>query len=317
MEVYRQWIDVMQTANCKIKDLLIMTEFDALVLVDYLKGCSLLERLSFPELPTQPSSLVTSLAKVIQRNCSRLRHLDLISPQLSDSALSEVIVACNPSANQDNGSGLLSLNTRLCGTLVSATLDAIVGHRATLTSLSIRQGKGVTAPGLQRIVTSCVHLRWLNATVIFTDTIPIAMEEIERKPWLCRDLRTLSVCFTDHCTAVGRLPALHFLQNFYAQVGGLDSLEVLSFRMGQAGWVPMRQLFLEGLKQLFRLKTLRRFGFHKEEAAALQKQHIEAMLEQWPKLEQLAGTNYRGLKISEWLKQVRPNLDLDPLIKGL
>ncbi|KAF9114952.1 hypothetical protein BGX27_009382 [Mortierella sp. AM989] len=319
LEQYNQRMDTIQADGCMIKDLYIDIGHFEIVMADYLKKCPLLERLIIRTLSTVHSAVYMKLAEAMRENCPRLKHLELKAPQMSEFDQANIIAACCPSTKQDIRPGLYSLKTRFSGAPVSIALDAILGHNSTLTSLSICQGKGVSGPGLHQIVTSCVHLRSLAARVVFMDTIPIAMEVIEGEPWRCRSLCTLSLYFSDFCTSPGRLPASMFLNNLYVQVGTLNLLEVLSFRVGRAGWVPTRQLFLDGIVQFHNLKRLRRFGFHKEEASVLKKRHVKIMLEQWPRLEQLAGLleDFRAYGLAQWLMRKRPDLDLSEFNDGM
>ncbi|KAF9438568.1 hypothetical protein BGZ76_006788 [Entomortierella beljakovae] len=312
IELYKQSMETILPDECKIKDLFLNTEYFRFVMLDFLNRCPLIERLTIRMPPITGATIFRDMATIVREKCARLKHLELTSFGMGHSNQVDLILACNPTINQDSRPGLHSIRARLYVIGVHGSIDAILGHSATLTSICIIQGKGILGYEFHRIATCCTHLRSLITKITFMDSFPIALEEVVGKPWGCRDMRTLSILLSDHCTQPGRDSASEFLRNFYIQTGTLANLEVLSFQLSRAGWVPTRQLFLEGLVELYNLKKLRRFKFHKEEASVLTKQIITTMLEQWPKLEHLAGLldDFRTPELADWLTELRPDIEL-------
>ncbi|KAG0314009.1 hypothetical protein BGZ99_008430 [Dissophora globulifera] len=317
LTVYQQRMAAMNGNECRIKDLYLDTELFETIMPDYMKRCPLLERLAIRTLWSGLSTV--DLTDIVHDYCPRIRHLDIRSSHFSDLAQARMITACCPLSIGPHKPGLESLKIRLHNAPAEDTLQAVLSHSTTLTSFNASQGKGLSAAGLQQIVTHCVNLQSLTVRVIFSDTLSIAVDEVESQRWGCSNLRTLAILFVDHCTAPGRVTATKYLTYLYPQIGTLTTLEVLSFRMGNAGWLPLRQLFLDGLKELHNLKQLRVFGFRKEEASMLKRSQLEAMLEMWPRLEQLGGLldHYRSLEVVRWLMKQRPDLKLSNLNDGL
>ncbi|ORZ27229.1 hypothetical protein BCR41DRAFT_346522 [Lobosporangium transversale] len=317
LDMYRQQIELMKSEHGRIKDLSLNTELFEIIIADYLARCPFLEQLVVHSPPTVSSAVYQDISNVIKTHCPRLKHLDIRTVLMGEVPQAKLILACLPSsaALYEERSGLESIATRLYGSTTDITLNAMLAHQTTLTSVRISQGKGITATGLQRITTSCTHLKSLAVRLIFGDAIPILMDGIANTQWECTKLRSLSILFVDNCTITGREPATQYLQYLYGQIGTMTELETLSFRMGHAGWVPMRHTFIDCLGKLYQLRQLRVFGFRKEEASMLKKHHIEAMLQSWPKLEQLAGLleDFRTNSLAQWLIESRPDLDLSAL----
>ncbi|KAF8936129.1 hypothetical protein EDD21DRAFT_350484 [Dissophora ornata] len=311
IELYSQRMKAMKPEVSKIKDLFLNTEHFATVMGDYMQRCPLLERLTVRTMLVVKPTL--DLADIIQDHCPRLRHLDVRSLHLSDNAQARMIVACRKTEEQSQRkSGLESLKIRPHKVSAETTLNAILLHRATLTSIAANQGKGLAASGLQLILTNCVNLRSLTVKLVFSDTLLIPIDEIEGERWNCPNLRSLALLSVDYCTSRGRDDAADYLRYFYRQAGMATTLETLLFQLSNAEWVPTRVLFSDGIKEFHNLKRLRVFGFHKEEASLLKKHHVELMLQMWPKLEQLGGLldHYCTSGLAAWLTKARPDLEL-------
>ncbi|KAK3823086.1 MAG: hypothetical protein J3Q66DRAFT_437500 [Benniella sp.] len=315
LEMYQDQMSRIKAEMNNIKDLLLNTDFFGLIMPGYLQRSPRLERLIIPKLSTANARI--DLSETIRVNCPGLKHLEIRSAQMWMTSQTEVISACSPSGDPgDIRPGLESLTIRLGrGLFPSIVIDAILDHKGTLTSLSIVQNSPLPASTLQRIVKVCAHLRTLMIRVIFSNAIGIQMNVIQNEQWSCHCLQTFSILFEDRCTEPGRESAMGFLQYMYAQLGTIKTLEVLSFQMGLAGWVPLRHMFLNGLEHLFNLRRLRVFGLHKEEASMLDKRLVQTMLDRWPRLEQLGGLleSPRTKRLSEWVMKKRPDLDLTTL----
>ncbi|KAF9347467.1 hypothetical protein BGX34_003129, partial [Mortierella sp. NVP85] len=318
LEVYQDRMSRIKAEMNNIKDLLLKTDFFGLIMTDYLQRCPRLERLTIPTLST--ANARTDLSETIRVNCLGLKHLELRSAQMWMTSQAAIISACSPSGDPgDIRSGLESLTIRFGrGLFPSIVIDEVLSHRGTLTSLSIVQSSALPASTLQLIAKECAHLRTLMIRVVFSDAIEIPMNVIQNEQWSCHCLQTFSILFEDRCTEPGRESAMGFLQYMYAQLGTITTLEVLSFQMGLAGWVPLRHMFLNGLEHLFNLRRLRVFGLHKEEASMLDERLVQTMLERWPRLEQLGGLleSPRTKRLSEWVMDKRPDLDLTTLDHG-
>jgi hypothetical protein len=319
LEMYQDQMSRIKAEMNNIKDLLLSTDFFGLIMVDYLQRSPRLERLIIRTLSA--ANARTDLSETIRMNCPGLKHLELRSSHMWMTTQAAVISACSPSGDPgDIRSGLESLTIRLGrGLFPIIVIDAILNHRGTLTSLSIVQSSALPASTLQLIAKECAHLRTLMIRVIFSNAIEIPMDVIQNEQWSCHCLQTFSILFEDRCTEPGRESAMGFLQYMYAQLGKITTLEVLSFQMGLAGWVPLRHMFLNGLEHLLNLRRLRVFGLHKEEASMLDERLVQTMLERWPRLEQLGGLleSPRTKRLSEWVMDKRPDLDLTTLDHGL
>ncbi|KAG0361304.1 hypothetical protein BGZ54_009150 [Gamsiella multidivaricata] len=317
IELYEQGMREMKAKDSKIKDLCLNTEMFVRIMPDYLQRCVHLERLAIRTISVVQATV--DLADIVRDHCLRLRHLDIRNMHMSGTTQASIIAACTPSAAQPHRPGLESLKLWLNITSMDVVLQSVLSHRTTLTSLSVSQRKGLTAIGLQQIVTNCANLKSLIVKLTFMDTLLIPMDDIKDITWSCRNLITFALLTVDHCTATGRDPAIQYLEYLYTQLGTIPTLEVVSFRMGHAGWIPQRSLFLDGLEQLYNLKRMRIFGFHKEGASMLRRRHIESMLENWPRLEQLAGLldHYRTFELASWLMKARPDLELSAFSDGL
>ncbi|KAG0236163.1 hypothetical protein B0O80DRAFT_454987 [Mortierella sp. GBAus27b] len=317
METIRQYMAMMDPDKSCIKDLFLNIEFVPKIMIKYLKRCPRLERLTLRSM-----NAYTDLSDVIRDSCPRLKHLELTCAHIQASSQIRILSACCPKDHDNDDyrryqyrAGLESLNIRFHGISQILVLNAVLDHRATLTTLLMMHPPGLLAADVHLIAKTCVQLKTWMVRVYFFDLTPIPVDDMVGEQWNCQHLKTFAILTEDHCTATGRDSAVKFLPYMYTQLSKLTALQVLSFQMGRAGWIPLRQLFLTHVELLYNLKQLRVLGLHKEEASMLDERLVEIMLEQWPKLERLGGLleSPRTKRLSEWLMEKRPDLDLTSL----
>ncbi|KAG0268912.1 hypothetical protein DFQ27_005352 [Actinomortierella ambigua] len=283
-----------------VKNMSVLGQFD------FIQRCPRLKELAL-FVHGIPQVVFQSLPQILQEYCPKVSSLSLAATP--SNGLEDYGMDTIPTSHMKTPAALRSL-TLYTKWVDNAMYQLVVEHRQTLTRINFQTCANVTRQQIRAILSDCSHLVELAVLSAYVDDV------IDR-PWACRHLESLSICFVGfdgdrEVPSKARNLQLKVLQQL-SELVHLRRLDLGYARQSSSGQLVLNSLRLTlkgGLAKLATLRSLEHFGCLGIEHG-LHKEELRWMFERWKDLTLLRAqwVDCKGRQDSrmlEWIEDRRP-----------
>ncbi|KAF9974621.1 hypothetical protein BGZ73_001919 [Actinomortierella ambigua] len=283
-----------------VKNMSVLDQFDFIQRCPRLKELALFVH-GIPQVVFQP------LPQILQDHCPNVSALCLaVTPS---NGVEEYGIDAIPTAHMKTPAALRSL-ILYTKRVDDAMYQLVVEHCQTLTRINLQTCTNVTRQQIRAILSNCAHLTKLAVLSAY-------VEDVVDRPWACRKLENLSICFVgfdgdQEVPSKARNLQLKVLKQL-SELVHLRQLDLGYARQSSSRQLVQNSLRLTlkgGLAKLATLRSLEQFGCLGIEHG-LHKEELRWMFGHWKDLTLLRaqwvdGKGRQDSRMLEWIEDRRP-----------